>query len=437
MKEGLPKVLGRLEATTVVVGSMIGSGIFLKGQAIAALLPHPWLILNCWLLAGLLTLSGTLVVAELSARFSGSGGVYLFLRHAYGPRVAFLFGWSLIAVLQSGSIAGLATGMAQILATQLNWDMATQRSVAYLAIASLTLLHCLSVNVGARWLQNGLTFIKYLGLCALIALGLFSGHADPANLQPTQPLPAWGALISALGVIVLKALWAYDGWANATFIAGEVRDARKNLPQALIGGTLMVVLLYLCCNATYHLVLNPVQVAESKSPAVAVAGTCMGVGFAFATGLLLALSMLGTLNSSILSAPRVYYAMAQAGQFPAWMGTLSRFQTPYIALLLQGAWAAVLVSAWGTFDQITDNVVFIYWIFYALCVASALRYPPPSDGYRAPARKLLVSCFVTGAALLVISQLVQAPLQSLQALGLLLVGNIFYRAGRQTEESTA
>ena len=229
----LPRVLGGLEAATVVVGSMIGSGIFLKASGMAALLPHPPLILACWLLGGLLTLSGALVIAELSVHFPGSGGVYLFLREAYGPRVAFLFGWSLLAILQSGSIAGLACGLAQTLAQGRSWSPGTQQGLAFVAIAALTALHCISVSLGARALQNGLTLIKYLGLIGLVLLGLVSGHASPSNLAPTGPLPSWSVLLPALGAIILKALWAYDGWANATFIAGEVRQAERNLPRAL------------------------------------------------------------------------------------------------------------------------------------------------------------------------------------------------------------
>lgn len=431
----LPRVLGGLEAATVVVGSMIGSGIFLKASGMAALLPHPPLILACWLLAGLLTLSGALVIAELSVHFPGSGGVYLFLREAYGPRVAFLFGWSLLAILQSGSIAGLACGLAQTLAEGRSWTPGTQQMLAFLVIACLTGLHCVSVSLGARTLQNGLTMIKYLGVVGLVLLGLTSEQAEWGNLSGVGPVPEWTLLLPALGAIVLKSLWAYDGWANATFIAGEVRNAERNLPRALVGGTLLVVVAYLAINGAYHLVLSPSELAAAKSPAVAMAQACSGSTLATATGLLLALSMLGTLNSSILSAPRVYYSMAQMGEFPAWMGAISRFQTPYRALIAQGVWAAALVMSWKSFDKITDNVVFVYWIFYALGALAVLKFPPPAVGYRAPWRKALVAFFVTGAGFLVVSQLLQQPAASLQALALLVVGNVFYSGSSPSRAS--
>jgi basic amino acid/polyamine antiporter, APA family len=423
----LPQVLGRLEATTVVVGSMIGSGIFLKAAGMVQVLPHPGLLLLCWAAAGLLTVAGALVIAELSARFPGSGGLYLFLRNAFGPRVGFLFGWSLIAVLQTGSIASLATGLAQHLAPVWQLDASEQRWVAYAAIGALTSLHCVSVSLGARWVQNIVTFIKYFALLGLILLGLFGGHANPANLQSAQPLPSWTVLIAALGVIMLKALWAYDGWANATYIAGEVKDAQKNLPLALFTGTLLVMLIYVATNATYHLVLSPGELAKVASPAAGVAERCYGPGLAAATALLLSLSMLGTLNSSILSAPRVYFAMAQAGQFPSFMAAVNRFQTPYVSLILQGIWSACLVVLWGSFEKISDNVVFVYWIFYALSVLAALRFPPPEQGYRAPYRGLLATVFLGGALMVIGSQLVQQPASALQALGLLGVGLFFYR----------
>lgn len=427
LSQELPRILGRLEATTVVVGSMIGSGIFLKASEMAAILPHPGILLACWLAAGLLTLSGALVISELSARFPKAGGPYVFLYHAFGPRIAFLFGWSLLAVLQTGSIAAIACGMAKILAAQWTLTPSQQQLIAYASIVGLTGLHCVSVSLGTRWLQNGLTLIKYLGLCFLILLGLVGGQAHWSNLQASQPLPEFTVLISALGVLILKTLWAYDGWANATFIAGEVRDSRKNLPAALIQGTLLVMLAYVATNGAYHLVMSPQELAASKSPAVGLVERCLGSGLAATTALLLALSMFGALNSSILSAPRVYFAMAQTGQFPAWIAATNRFQTPYVSLVLQGVWSCALVLFWQNFATITDNVVFVYWIFYALSAAAVLRFPPPEDGYRAPARGLLVALFVIGAIFLVVSQMIQSPTASFQALALLLIGNLFYR----------
>lgn len=433
----LPKILGRLEATTVVVGSMIGSGIFLKAAGMVTVLPHPGLLLLCWALAGLLTMAGALVIAELSARFPGSGGLYLFLREGFGPRVAFLFGWSLIAVLQTGSIASLATGLAQHLAPVYHLDPQEQRYVAYLAIGALTALHCFSVSLGARWVQNIVTFIKYAALIGLIGIGLFGGHAKVANLQATAPLPSFTVLIAALGVIMLKALWAYDGWANATYIAGEVKDAEKNLPLALFTGTLLVTVIYVLTNATYHLVLSPTELSTMASPAAAVTDRVLGAGIAAGTAVLLALSMLGTLNSSILSAPRVYFAMAKAGQFPAFMGAVNRFQTPYISLILQGFWSACLVGLWGSFETISDNVVFVYWIFYALSVLAALRFPAPETGYRAPHRSVLAAIFLLGALVVVGSQLYQQPRSALQALGLLGLGMFFYRDSSPSLKSDA
>lgn len=422
----------------MVVGSMIGSGVFLKAAGIAKILPHPGLILVCWLAAGLLTLSGALVIAELSARFPGSGGLYVFLRKGFGPRVAFLFGWSLLAILQSGSIASLACGVAKNVAEQCDWMTPTQQNwLAYSCIASLTILHCISVSAGARWLQNVVTSIKYAGLLGLVAMVFFGGHADTANLEPVGELPSGPLLFSAMGVVMLKTLWAYDGWANATFIGGEVREPEKNLPRALIGGTISVIFIYLAINFSYHLVMPPAEMAQSKSVAVSVARICMGSQVSTAVAALLAFSMFGTLNSSILSAPRVYYAMAQKGQFPGFMGAIGRFHTPYLALVLQGMWAVALIVIWKDFETITDNVVFVYWIFYALSVASALKFAPPTEGYRAPMRGLLVGVFVTGAIMLVVSQIIQAPQASAQALIILIPGLILsYWYGNAEAEDT-
>lgn len=420
------------------MGSMIGSGIFLKAVSMTKELPHPGWLLAAWAIAGSLTLCGALVTAELSARFPGTGGLYVFLLRGWGRLPAYLFGWSLLAILQTGSIAGLACGLAKTLSATTGWTAGQQQGASFAFIWIITAVHCISVSLGAKWVQNVLTFTKYLGLLLLVALGLFGGEAHLSRLASPPIEMGTGAFLAAFGFCMLKTLWAYDGWVNATFIAGEVRDARRNVPRALVVGISAVIVVYLLTNAVYHLVLDPATLAASQSsPAAEVARRSGGPGWANAATTLLALSMLGSLNSSVLSAPRVYYAMATRGQFPAFMGTTTRWGTPHVSLILQAVWACVLTLAWGTFDAITDNVIFVYWIFYALAVAAALRFPQPEQGYRAPARGLLAALFLAGAGLVVFSQLKANPWSALQALALLVVGLAFYPFTRPLPEEAS
>lgn len=430
--ERLQRQLSLTDAVAIVAGSMIGSGIFLKAGGIATLVPHPPLILLIWLVSGLLTLGGALVIAELGAMMPEAGGLYVYLRRAYGPFVGFLFGWSLLAVLQTGSIAGLAAGAVQGLETLLPEIEPYRFPLATALIVLLTGLNVLSVKSGAR-MQNVLTLAKVVGIGFLVLGAFFLGGASVGNFTPKEPLVLNIGLLGAIGLCMTKALWAYDGWVNLGFMAGEMNQAQKNLPRAIAIGIGMVIVIYTLTNAAYHFVLPLSDVQGAKSVAVNVAEKLLASKGVLAMSALTFISMAGALNSSILSAPRAYYAMAQDGRFPEKIGAVHpTFKTPYVALIIQAIWSVVLLTMWGTFERLTDNVVFVYWIFYALGAAAVLKMrakePHTHRPYQAVGYPLVPIVFIVAAGLLTVNNIYQAPWESAQAMGLVLSGAIFYWA---------
>lgn len=429
-QERLERRLTLTDAIAIVVGSMIGSGIFLKASEIANIIPHPSLILLVWLASGLLTLGGALVVAELGAMMPEAGGLYVYLKRAYGPFVGFLFGWSLLAVLQTGSIAGLAAGAVQSLSALEPGIDAYRFPLAATLIVMLTGLNVLSVKSGAR-VQNILTLAKVLGIGILVAGAFLLGGGSTENFTPTSTQTLNLGLLGAIGLCMTKALWAYDGWVNLGFMAGELKSPQENLPKAIGMGIAFVISVYVVTNAAYHFVLPLDVVQNSKSVAVDVAKKLLGMKGTLVMAILTFVSMAGALNSSILSAPRAYYAMAQDGKFPEVIGTVhSTFKTPYVALILQGIWSIGLLSWWGTFERLTDNVVFVFWIFYALGAGAVLRMrakePHTHRPYRVIGYPWVPVVFLVAATLLTFNNISQAPKESAQALLLVLSGAIFY-----------
>jgi APA family basic amino acid/polyamine antiporter len=431
----LPRRLGAFDATMVVVGSMVGSGVFLKATKIAQRLPDPRLVLVVWAVSGVLTFFGALAIAELGALRPKSGGLYGIVHDAYGPFAAFLFGWSLLAILQTGSIAGLAAGIVErALAAQLALSDAQASLVAGALVVAFSAINIVSVRAAAG-VQNVFTVAKSLGILGLIFGGFVVAEGSASHLAPGGVPPEGGSWLAAFGLAMVSCLWAYDGWINVSFVAGEVREPQKNLPRALLTGTLAVTALYVLVNLAYHWVLPVAAVQAAKNPSRELAVRILGGAGAWAMTVLVTVSSLGTLNSSVLSGPRVFFAMAKDGLFFERAARVHpRFQTPHIAILLQCAWALVLLTRWKTFDQLTDNVVFIYWIFYGLGAGALLlsrrRAPNAARPFRTPGYPAVPLVFLLGAAFLTVNTLVDSVVHkntaALEAFGLLGVGALLY-----------
>lgn len=429
--------LSLVSATSLVVGTIIGTGIFLKAAIMSQLLGSASLVLAAWITAGLLSLAGALTYAELGCLFPKAGGEYIYLREAYGPLPAFLFGWMRFWIGGPGSIAAFAVGAATFFAGVINLPSIDFR--IYLAIGFIiffTLLNCLSVSIGGKILTVITSIKLFLILGIPIGILLFSESTSFTNLAGSTEIAfTWGAFGSAM----LAALWAFDGWNNLPMMAGEVHQPETNVPRALIFGTLLVLLIYGLVNFSYFfsLPINEIIASSSKSypsaqpVAAKAAQTFLGQQGLFLFSVLLVISAIGAMNGSVMSGSRVPYALAKDGLFPKFIGKISeRNHVPYVSLLVQGGIAIVLALS-GSFDQLTDYVVFANWIFYALVGYSVFIFrknrPHEKRTYKVLGYPAIPIIFIGMAILLLINTLIQSPRESLLGLGLIALGYPVYR----------
>ncbi len=388
-QSGLIPALGFFSATMLVAGGVIGSGIFRKPGVMAAQVGSPEVLLGVWLVAGVISLLGTLSNAELAAMMPHTGGQYVFLQRAYGSFVAFLYGWALFAVIQSGSIAAVSYVFAEY-ATQFvslpeapaalaAWtvhlpfigDIAPFRDLGVKALAAGVIVALTAVNyAGVRFggtVQNIFSVAKMsamLGLALVVALAPGVGQianltTDSSVIRPTG-LVFWAAVAAALQ----GAFWAYDGWHKITYIGDELKSPQRDLPRSLILGILLVAGLYLLMSATYSFVLPIDEMVRSKLVAADVAERCFAGGGRWIAAAVM-LSTFGATNAIILTSARVYFSMGERGMFPALLGRAHpRFHTPAASLVVQAGWSIVLLFS-GTFDTLTDTLIFVSWFFYA------------------------------------------------------------------------
>jgi APA family basic amino acid/polyamine antiporter len=427
---GLSRSLGVLEASAIVVGTIIGTGIFLKPRVIAGLLGSPPLILSVWVVGGLLSLLGALSYAELGALFPEAGGEYVFMRETYGPGWAFLWAWTYFVCAKTGSIAALGAGFAIYLKAFARLPGYGEPAVAIAAILTVTGLNVLGVSVGGR-VQTALTFAKVASILALVVLAFSSPAGALSNLRspqiaPTQSLP------SALGLALVAVLWAYDGWNDLVMVSGEVRDPGTNLVRALVGGMFVIILVYLALNAAYHFALPVSQMAREERVAEAAVRAILGNRGATLVSAVILVSILGALNGSILSGARIPFAVARDHLAPKALAVVHPiYRTPFVALLVQGVLSSLLIAVFtalgiGQFDTITDMVIFAEWAFYMMCCAAVLvlrhRRPDLPRPYRAWGYPYAQVIFVVSAAGLVLNSLFEAPRQSGAGLVLILLG---------------
>jgi APA family basic amino acid/polyamine antiporter len=456
-----------LSATgALVVGTVIGTGVFIKTAIMAQDTGSAAMVLLAWVAAGVLSMCGALTYAELGAMLPHAGGEYVYLRHAYGELAAFLYGWMRFAVGGTGSIAILGVGFATFLSAivplttvwassrftllgqTIDWQFGSKQIVAVGAIVFFAVVNCLTVAVGGR-VQSLLTVLK-LGGIATVVVGVFvgSGTADWSHVSQSGAANSSG--ISAFGLAMLAALWAYDGWNNMPMAAGEVKDPGRVVPIALIGGMGVVMAIYCTANLAYFYALPFGDVATANSTryrdalpvATKAAQTVFGEGGGRLISLAFILSALGALNGSTLTGARVPYAMARDGVFISKIGVLSeRTHVPVYALLLQALWASALAIS-GTFDQLTDYVIFASWIFYGLVTSSVFvlrrKMPDAPRPYRTLGYPVMPGVFVLVAAWLVANTLVNRPVESIAGLVLVALGlplYMYYRYFRRRRKA--
>jgi basic amino acid/polyamine antiporter, APA family len=471
-KNQLIRGLTLTDTTALVIGTVIGTGVFLKAAPMAQGVGTPTLVMVAWVAAGLLTLAGALTYAELGAMLPHAGGEYVYLRHSYGDASAFLFGWQRFIVAGSASIAALGAGFAVFLSAFLplnqiwaerkftlfdqtiNWQFGSKQLVAVGAILLLSALNCLTVAFGGK-VQSVLTVLKIVGLAIVIAgVFFFAPAVTWSNLATPAGAPAWSGF-AAFGVAMLAALWAYDGWNNMPMAAGEVQQPGRNIPRALVGGMIVVMVIYCLANLAYFYALPLGEVVTSNSTAhrdalpVAskAAQSFLGESGGRFVALAFVVSALGALNGSILSNARVPYAMARDGVFFASQARLSQTtRVPVVAIMIQAVWSSVLALS-GTFDQLTDCLLFASWIFYGLCASSVFvlrrKAPNAERPYKTLGYPLMPLVFVLVATWLVINTFVNKRVESVTGLVLIALGLPLYfyfrlrRGAPKTFEVTA
>jgi basic amino acid/polyamine antiporter, APA family len=419
--------LGLFSATMAVIGGIIGGGIFLTPSTVATRVGSASFILIAWVVGGLVALIGAFCYAELGARRPRAGGGYVYLREAWGPLPAFLYGWALLLVIATGAIAAVAVTFASYALALVGLSPRLTAPVAVGAIVLLTGVNYVGVKPAAVT-QNVFTVLKLAALAALIIVGL-SFSTSTALYRPLPPSTApdglWGGVV-ALGTALVPILFTYGGWQQTNFIAEEIVDPERNLPRALVLGVVVVVAGYLLANLAYLRVLGPGGLAASSAPAAAVMRAVLGPAGSTIIAAGIAISTFGFLNLVILVTPRVFHAMAADGVFVPSLARLHPvYRTPTAALLLQATWAIVLTLS-GTFGQLVSYVAFGDWIFFGLTAAGLFVYRArdrlSAPGYRVPGYPWTPLLFVVAAVFVVASSVRASPMHALIGAGLIAVG---------------
>jgi len=422
----LTRRLGLWDAKAIVIGTIIGSGVFIVPGAIARALPSPEWMLSIWVIAGLLSLCGALAFAELGAMLPHSGGQYVYLREAYSPLWGFLFSWVLLLVVRSGSTATLAVGFSIYLSYLIPMPPLVERLSAPAIILLLTALNYRTL-VGGALMQNVTTVLKVGGLLFVAGIALF--YAAPAGVEAVAaPTGDFGG--TEIGIAMLACLWAYNGWFQAGFVGGEIRNPGRNLPISLGAGVGIVIVLYLLANVAYMRVLTVEEIAGTERVAAVVLERVFGSAGGTIISLIILISITGAINAGILTGPRVYYAQSRDGLFFKIFGEVHhRYGTPAFAVLLQGVWAALL-SLSGTYTGLFSFAMFAAWIFYGMAVVGVIilrkKRPEWERPYRMWGYPVTPVLFGLASAWLVASTLIEKPLPSLAGLGLIVSGVPLY-----------
>lgn len=419
----LTRRLGALGGAALLVGLTIGSGIFRVPSTIAADVGTPGAIAIVWVLGGIISLFGALSLAELAVMYPRAGGLYVFLREAYGALPAFLYGWTELLITRPAALGALAMIFAEYAGAFAGFDELRVRLLAAGAIAALTLVNLRSLAAGAG-VQNVTTLAKALALILLAGALLANGDRSQGALAAAPALAptSWGGF----GVALIAVLWAYDGWADTTAMSGEMRDPRRTIPRALVGGTLAVIAIYLVVNAAYLWVLPADAMAGSAMVAADAASRTMGSAGAAVIGALVALSAFGALAAAVITGPRILYALAADGLFFSRVASVHpRYRTPWVATLVTGGLGIAYVSV-RSFEQLAGAFVLGVWPFYALAVAGVIvlrvRRPSALREYRTAGYPLVPLAFLLASALLLGNALVEETGLTLFGFGVILAG---------------
>lgn len=461
--KGLSKQLSLFDSTAIIIGSMIGSGIFIVSAEIAAKVETPGMLLMAWVVTGIITILGALSYGELAAAMPKAGGQYLYLKEAYGPLHGFLYGWTLFTVIQTGTIAAVAVAFAKftgvfipeisadaIMLSIGSFQINSQQLLAISVIILLTLYNFREVKAGAM-LQNVFTVIKVASLLLLVILGLYFGSqvsGSIGNFKPAFPDMITLTTIGIFGAAMTGSLFSADAWNNITYTAGEVKNPQKNLPLSLFLGTSVVIMLYILANIAYlfALPIEQIKTAESGRVATLMMKTILGDQGKFFMAAMIMVSTFGCLNGIILTAARVYYAMAKDGLFFKKAGELNKNHVPAKSLGMQCIWACLLCFS-GTYNDLLNYIMFAVMLFYVLTISGLFvlrkNRPDMHRPYKAFGYPVLPFIYILLASLVALNMLIYQSAYSLYGLLIILLGIpvyfIFkkYSSGLKTEHGAS
>ena len=414
--------LGLFDAIMIVMGGIVGAGIFANPSEVAHRVHTPFLILGVWVLGGFIAMCGAFIWAELATRLPGTGGQYLYLREAYHPSVSFVYGWGLLLVTQTGGMAAVAVIFSSYFRalTGVAWNDSV---IAAAVLLILTGINCLGARAGSN-VQSALMLLKIGAIAALVTLGFALGGGSLKS-GPLLAQPVSFGLLKSVGAAMVPIAFTYGGWQTATFVAGEMRNAQRDLSRGLLLGVAAVVGLYLAVNLACLRVLGPAGLNATTTPASDVMRIALGERGAQWIAVGIAISTLGFLSQSMLTGPRVYYAMARDRLFFESVGKLSRrSRAPVVAIILQGL-AAIVIACSGTYGEILNFAITVDFIFFGMTAASLFilrrrRVGSESGIYRAPGHPFTTILFVLSCAGIVGSAIVAAPANSATALCIML-----------------
>jgi APA family basic amino acid/polyamine antiporter len=419
---GLARRLGLFDATMLVMGGIIGSGIFVTPAEVARHVDTPLLIVGVWVLGGVVALAASFVYAELAARRPAVGGQYAYLRDAYGPLPAFLYGWALLLVIQSGGMAAVAITFARYFGDLAQLPLGDS-AVAVGVLAILTLINCLGVRSGSN-VQGALMVLKILAIAVLVLAGIWLAPASVARPQGVSRDSI--STLAAIGAAMTPVMFSYGGWQTSSFVAGEMRNPQRDLARGLLLGVLGVVILYTSVAFVCVHALGPANLAASRTPATDVMRLALGAKGAGFIAIGIAISTMGFLSQGMLTAPRVYFAMAEDGLFFRRVAEVSAAtRVPVIAIILQGV-AAAGIALSGTYGQILSYVVSVDFIFFGLTGAALFvfrhRDPNQAVAFKTPLHPFTTGLFVTACAITVIATVWNNPVNALIGYAILIAG---------------
>ncbi|HVO99838.1 MAG TPA: amino acid permease [Bryobacteraceae bacterium] len=429
---GLLRRLGLFDAVMLVMGGIVGSGIFINPYVVAQQVHTPFLILGAWAAGGAVALAGAFVYAELAARRPDVGGQYAYLREAFHPSVAFVYGWVLLLVTQTGGMAAVAVTFSRYF-LEITRVPVPEGAVAAAALAMLTVINCFGVRAGST-VQSTLMILKIVAIAALVVAGfvLIAPVPQPAALLD-QPVSF--SLLTAFGAAMTPVLFSYGGWQTSSFLTGEMKNPTRDLPRALLIGVIGVIVLYMSVTFIYLRALGADGLAATRTPASSVMRAALGERGASFIALGIAISTLGFLSQGMLTAPRVYFAMAKDGVFfksVAWLDP--RTSAPVVAIALQGV-IAIVIALSGRYEQILNYVISVDFISFGMTGVALLifrRRQPGSDGFRAPGHPFTTLFFVVSSFAVVISTIAKYPSNSVIGLAILATGVPVYFLWRKT-----